>query len=404
MLVTAREAAGRLGVKPATLYAYVSRGLLRSAPLPGSRERRYHADDVERLRRLRRSGQPRAAPPKAFDPASPVLDSAICLVEDGRLYYRGIDAVRLAERASLEEVARLLWAAEADAAFAHAQLPRGFAKFLLRPLPPAAAPIERAHAVLVRLAAEDLSALDLAPASVVRTGGRLVRALASAVTGVAPENSPIHLQLATAWQLDGTGADLVRRCLVLVADHELNASTYVARCIASTKATPYAAATGALAALSGPRHGGATSRAEALVSELWQADDIAGALGERLRRGEALAAFGHPLYPDGDPRASAILSALDAAVAPPRAAVVARIAAEAERLMSRKPNVDFALGAASVALDLPRGAALGLFLVGRSVGWIAHALEQYAAGALIRPRARYVGALPGSSGPLGAEP
>jgi citrate synthase len=396
MLISAREASRRLGVKPATLYAYVSRGLLRSVPVRGSRERHYQADDVERLRRLHRSGQPRTAPPKAFDVHSPVLDSAICLVEDGRLYYRGVDAVDLAERASLEEVARLLWDVGDDALEAAGRVgPRGA---WLGALPAGASPIERAHAALARLAAEDVGAVDLSAGAVARTGARLVRTVAAAVTGRQADGSPVHRQLAAAWGLRRTGADLVRRCLVLAADHELNPSTYVARCIASTGATPYAAVIGALGALSGPRHGGETSRAEALFGELSRATDVAAELAEQLRRGERLPAFGHPLYPGGDPRAAAILDALQASAIPARAAFVAETAAAAERLLARKPNVDFALGAVSVTLQLPRGASLGMLLIGRTVGWIAHVMEQYAAGALIRPRARYVGVLPGSEG------
>lgn len=394
MLISALEASRRLGVKPATLYAYVSRGLLRSVPVSDSRERHYQADDVERLRRLHRSGQPRAAPPKAFDLHSPVLNSAICLVEDGRLYYRGVDAVDLAERASLEEVARLLWEVGDDALAPAGRVgPRG-ARF--GALPAGASPIERAHAALARLAAEDVGAVDLSAEAVARTGARLVRTVAAAVTGGQADGSPVHHQLATAWGLRRAGADLIRRCLVLAADHELNPSTYVARCIASTGATPYAAVIGALGALSGPRHGGETSRAEALLGELSRATDVASELAEQLRRGERLPAFGHPLYPDGDPRAAAILDALQASAISARAAFVAETTAAAERLLARKPNVDFALGAVSVTLQLPRGAALGMLLIGRTVGWIAHVMEQYAAGALIRPRARYVGVLPGS--------
>jgi citrate synthase len=393
MLINAREAARRLGVKPATLYAYVSRGLLRSAPMRGSRERRYHVEDIARLRELSRSGRPRAAPPKPFDAQVPLLDSAVCLVQDGRLYYRGVDAIALAGRASLEDVARLLWNVEDDALAPPARLrPPGA---WLRALPPGAAPIEKAHAVLARLAAEDVGAVDLSAGSVARTGARLVRALAAAVTGERPDRLPVHRQLAKAWRVNRAGADVIRRCLVLVADHELNPSTYVARCIASTQATPYAAVAGALGALSGPRHGGATSRAEALLGELAQARDVAAVLGERLRRGEQLPAFGHQLYPAGDPRAAAILSALAAAAAPRRTAFIAEVAAAAEALLARQPNVDFALGAVSVALQLPRGASLGMLLVGRAVGWIAHVMEQYAEGELIRPRARYVGVLPG---------
>ena len=102
MLISAAEAAGRLKVKPATLYAYVSRGLIRSAPQGDGRAHGYYAEDVERLRQGRRSGRRRATPLKPFDAVTPVLDSALCLIEGGRLYYRGQDAVRLASMCKLK--------------------------------------------------------------------------------------------------------------------------------------------------------------------------------------------------------------------------------------------------------------------------------------------------------------
>src|SRR3954465_2432723 len=104
-LVTAREAADRLGIKLDTLYAYVSRGLLQSVTVPGSRERRYRAEDVERFR----SSRGERGGPATAEALMPVIGSAICLIENGRLYYRGHDAVRLAETARLEEIADLLW-------------------------------------------------------------------------------------------------------------------------------------------------------------------------------------------------------------------------------------------------------------------------------------------------------
>src|SRR5947199_48526 len=102
--LTARETAERLGIKRLTLYAYVSRGLLRSQPIPGSRERGYRTEEVERLRAGR--GLSRAT---RSEPFVPVIDSAICLIEGGRLYYRGHDAIRLAETTTLEDIAGLLW-------------------------------------------------------------------------------------------------------------------------------------------------------------------------------------------------------------------------------------------------------------------------------------------------------
>jgi citrate synthase len=175
---------------------------------------------------------------------------------------------------------------------------------------------------------------------------------------------------------------LIRRCLVLLADHELNASTFVARCVASTAASPYAVVSAALGALSGHRHGGASARAEAAFQALKPSGDPIMAMAGRLFRGEAVPGIGHPLYPDGDPRAVAILYALSVTVP------------HARRLVGARPNVDLALAAATTALELPPGAALNLFIIGRTVGWIAHAIEQYQSGVPIRPRAQYIGPRP----------
>jgi len=232
---------------------------------------------------------------------------------------------------------------------------------------------------LAELAADDREALDLSRAGVARIGRRILAELVAAVTGTLSEDGPVHAQLASYWRLDPIGADLVRRCLVLLADHELNASTFVARCVASTGASPYAVVSAALGALSGHRHGGASSRVEAAFHELEAGGDPIMAMAGRLFRGEDVPSIGHPLYPDGDPRAVAILYALSVTVP------------HARRLVGRGPNVDFALGAATTALGLPRGAALSLFVIGRTVGWIAHAIEQYESGVLIRPRAHYTG-------------
>ena len=205
-------------------------------------------------------------------------------------------------------------------------------------------------------------------------------------------------QRAALWRLDQRGANLIRRCLVLLADHELNASTFVARCVASTGATPYAVVSGALAALSGRRHGGASASAEALLHEIVERDDPLAVMAARLARNEMLPGLGHPLYPDGDPRAATLLNAAMAAIPASRPLIEAAVAA-ARQLVPQPPNVDFALAAATTALGLPQGTALAIFILGRTVGWIAHAIEQYQSDVLIRPRARYTGPRPGEENP-----
>jgi citrate synthase len=383
MFLTAREAADKLGVKLDTLYAYVSRGRLHSVAVPGTRERRYRSEDVAALRD-NRSG---ARPAQSFDSEQlmPVIGSSICLIENGRFYYRGRDAVQLSRAAPLEDIARLLWLDEA--ADAPALTGRSASAATASGL------IERCQLQLTALGDDDLSSFDLSRAGAIRTGWRILRALAASIAPALPSSEPIHRRLAGAWRLRETGAELLRRCLVLIADHELNPSTFVARCVASTGATPYAVVTAALSALSGRLHGGETARAEGLLRELSEGGDPVAVMAGRLARGERLPGFGQPLYPEGDPRAIAILAAL--AQAAPEAHELSEKAAETGlRLIGRRPNVDFALAAAALGLGLPRDGALAIFVVGRTVGWIAHAIEQYESGLLIRPRARYLGPRP----------
>jgi len=386
MLLTARETADRLGVKLDTLYAYVSRGRLRSVMVPGTRERRYRSEDVEALL-VARFGTRSPSTSDTEGSMSPI-GSSICLIESGRFYYRGQDAVRLSDRATLEDIAKLLWLDEtvSEPTEAGRQGRTGDAASI-------SGLIERCQIRLATLADEDLAALDLTRSQVIRTGWRILRELTDCIAPAWPSPGPIHRRLARTWRLGEAGADLIRRCLVLLADHELNASTFVARCVASTGATPYLVATAALSALSGDRHGGETARAEGLLRELLEGDDLMGVMAGRLGRGERLPGFGQPLYPEGDPRATAILAAL-AQSAPDVHALAERAAEAGLRLSGRRRNVDFALAAVAIGLGLPRNAGLGLFVIGRTVGWIAHAIEQYESGILIRPRARYLGPRP----------
>ena len=382
MLLSAHDTADRLGVKIQTLYAYVSRGMLRSVEVEGSRERHYDADEVERFR-----GGKRAARLQA-EALVPVIGSAVCLIDDHRIYYRGQDTLRLAQTATLEEVAALLWE-DAAAQTEKASYPSSFPTH--REGQERLGFIERCQIRLAELSAADLAALDLTRSGIIRTGRKILVELTACLGAVEPSSAPVHERLATLWRLDAAGGDLVRRCLVLLADHELNASTFVARCIASTGATPYAVVAGALAALSGRRHGGASAQAEALFRELGDTRNPMAALASRLARGDSVPGLDQPLYPKGDPRALAIVEAITAA-RPEAGARIAAAAVAATRLTGLHPNVDFALGAAATMIDSPPGSALALFVVARAVGWIAHAIEQYESGVLIRPRARYIGA------------
>lgn len=385
--LTAREAAARLGVKPQTLYAYVSRGLVRSEAT-GGRARRYRAADIAALRGKR---DPGAAAEKALSFGAPVLDSAITLILDGKLYYRGRDATELARRAAVAEVAALLWQADPAVLFARDNLPPAEAALAEAGRTVAGVPpIARALALLPLAAAADPRSLDLAPASVALTGARILRLVTAIVAGTAPSPRPVDAVLAEAWRVGAAARPLLRAALVLCADHELNVSAFAARCVASAQASPYNAVIAGIAALQGARHGGASERADAFLGEALAAADPASLVAAYLRRGERLPGFGHHLYQGADPRARLLLDLLAEAGAP-LAAEARPVAAAALALTGRAPNVDFALALLRRALALPEGAALALFVIGRSMGWIAQAQEQYAADRLIRPRARYVG-------------
>jgi citrate synthase len=181
----------------------------------------------------------------------------------------------------------------------------------------------------------------------------------------------------------------------LCADHELNVSSFTARCVASAGSHPYAVVIAGLAALEGPKHGGASARIASMLESMRRARPPGAALEARVRRGEPIDGFGHPLYPNGDPRARLLLDLLRERYARSgEYRYIVEFARAASRITGEHPNVDFGLAAVGRVLNLPRAAPLMLFAIGRSVGWIGHAIEQYATGQLIRPRATYVGAPP----------
>ena len=392
--LTAAQAAAALGVTRATLYAYVSRGHVRSQAAPGrSRTRRYSRDDVKRLRRRTEERRdPDKATERALQWGLPVLESAITLVDGERLYYRGHDAVAMAETRPLTEVAALLWTGRFDAS-----RPNDVRTIRDRTANKVWPFVARAQCVLIEAASSDPTAFDTRPQTVCAVGWRILDLLLAIAAPGAPRTTTVDQALARSWRVTHD-ADLLRRALILCADHELNVSTFAVRAVASAGSTPYAAVTAGLAAIEGPRHGGATARVEAMLASMRRTRDVQGAVAARLRRGEPLEGFGHPLYPKGDPRAAALLRWLSESR--PRSTdvrFVQRVARTTASAIREEPNLDFALAALGQTLHLPAGAPLVLFAIGRTLGWIAHALEQYATNQLIRPRARYVGVVPGAN-------
>lgn len=371
--LTAHEALAVLGTQPQTLYANVSRGRIKAKRDPDdSRKSLYRGDDVRRLAQ-RAAGRRRqdAVAAQAMQWGDPVLRTSISTVVKGRLLYRGRDACELAETASLEDIAVLLWQAQA-------RLP---AVALLDGSPG----LPAAFVALARRAAGTIPAIR-PPAWLAREAGLVLATLVEALTGDAQAGDMLHLRLARLWGRPAA-ADVIRRALVLLADHELNASTFAARVAVSTGASLWAGALAGLATLNGPRHGLASRVVAALADDIGNAPGSAeAALRDWLGEGRHVPGMGHRLYPDGDVRAEALLAQVELL------AGFARLREAGERITGERPNVDFALAAMAAAYDLPADAPLTLFAMARCVGWLAHGLEQVQSGQEIRPRAQYVGA------------
>lgn len=370
--LTSGEALTLLGTQPQTLYANVSRGRIKARPDPDdSRRSLYRGDDVRRLaqRAVGRRKQ-EAVATAAMHWGEPVLRTSISTVTDGRLLYRGHDACALAETATLEEVAALLWQAPVDLPTQQPAKGQGMAAAF--------------QALAARAGQSSISGRH--PATLAREASQVLGTLALVLAGTGQPDEPVHWLLAQRWERP-EAADPIRRALALLADHELNASTFTARVTASTGASLWAGTLAGLAALSGPQHGQASRGIAAVVGDVSDAAESAeDALREWLGEGRHVPGMGHPLYPYGDPRCMALLESFDL---PPEYRTY-RLAAE--DITGDLPNIDFALAALTARFDLPEDAGFTLFALARSTGWLAHMMEQIASGEMIRPRARYVGA------------
>lgn len=396
--LSARQAAELLGVSLPTLYSYVSRGLLHSQSLAGQRTKTYAREDVLRLQ-VRNSDSRRAgaAAESAIAWGVPVLESRISLVADGQLYYRGKSIRELAKTLSLEETALTLWDRDSSNVFTSTSLPdTGKTWWQLLNGSTDLSPLARAMSilpVLENVVESDVKHDDYSKATI------WMRYLAAALLAIPPAHQSLHQQLAVCWQVDQHTAEIIRAALVVCADHELNVSTFTVRCVASTGAHLGMALCAGLGALSGPKHGGESLRVSRFIRHGLQEHSahLPQYLNQCLQTHQVrdnfspkLPGFGHPLYPGGDPRGEILMQLLDKE----KHAGLFRFASLAEEMTGEILNIDFGLVALEIAYGLPAGAAQILFALGRSAGWIAHALEQISDGELIRPRARYVGKFP----------
>jgi citrate synthase len=394
-MLTTADTARKLGVKPQTVYAYVSRGLLTRHPDADGRRSRFDPAEVERLAARARHGGRAGA-------LEVVVDSELTLIDvEGRLWFRGRDATELARFRSFEQVAALLW----DDADPHT--PWRAPGEMLRvcedaqaALPRAARPIERMRVIAAAAPATDPVRDDRRPAAVRAVGRTLIAVLVDALPErSAPRDASIAARL---WSRlsdappSPSALNALDAALVLLADHELAASTLAARVAASAWADPYLVVLTGLGALGGALHGASAGAAQAMLAAIETPEDAGAALGERLRADGRIPGFGLGVYRERDPRADALLALLPRAGAPEPLAVVDEVVRLAGREGGPAPNVDFALGALAVTSGLRPGAAEAIFALARVAGLIAHAIEEYPHRLRFRPRAAYAGPAPHS--------
>ncbi|MFJ5721414.1 citrate synthase [Streptomyces sp. NPDC093149] len=410
--LSTRETAERLGVKPETVYAYVSRGQLSSTRAPDGRGSTFDAAEVDAL--ARRTGRREPSPATG----DLVFRTGITLIEGDRYYFRGVDATELAGQYPYEEVAEWLWTgvlrpgirfmAPAEALSA--------AHRAVESLPAHSGSTDRLRVAAIAAATADPLRFDLSREAVLAGARSLIPTLVEALPLAAGGRSEGSEGVASQGAADGTGAQLARRlwpklttrpadepsiaaldtALTLLIDHDLAASTLAARVAASAHAHPYAVVSAGLGVLEGPLHGAASGLAHRMLTEVLERGSAVPVVADHLRSGRRVPGLGHRLYISEDPRAQALFALLADVPQAARALAAARdVVTTTARHAPLHANVDLALAVLSVSSGMAADAGETVFAVSRTAGWIAHALEEYGERPLrMRPSGQYTGPRP----------
>ncbi|MFJ6838031.1 citrate synthase [Streptomyces sp. NPDC091209] len=398
--LSTKETAELLGVKPETVYAYVSRGQLSSRREAGGRGSTFDTKEVEALaRRNRREGGGTSSGSGELS-----VRTRITLIDKDRYYFRGVDATELAARYSYEEIAEWLWTGELrpGVTFTAPEASVAVARRSVDALPEHSGPTDRLRVAAIAAAAADPLRFDLSESTVLGTGRTLIPTLVAALPPVRHDHHDEGPLAQRLWaRLSGRTPDdaslrVLDTALGLLVDHDLAASTLAVRVAASARAHAYAAVSAGLGVLEGPLHGAASGLAHRLLLDVLDQGTAAPVVADELRAGRRVPGLGHRLYPGEDPRARALFALLeDVPGAAPALEAARDVVTTTARHTPLHANVDLALAVLTVSSGMPASAGETVFAVARTAGWIAHTLEEYAERPLrMRPSGHYVGERP----------
>jgi citrate synthase len=410
-LMTREEVLARLNIKPATLYSYVSRGLIGTAPHDDGRRSLYVRADVERVGSRKRGRMPKAASAEStMRWGEPVLASAITHITPQGPLYRNRSAVEMAKAgSSFESVSQLLMTGVWQ---------DGVTAWGALDTPQAVLPLFDAYAgkldggdianllgmVPLALGMQGRGAAEISDGSAVQAARLIMQTMAGCLGFLSKERAFVMRERGeslAAYLLRAAGGTCtpdavfaVNGALTVLADNELAPATFAARVAASTNADLYNCVAAAIGSHVGFSTGTATEKVETLLLRDVANPDTAPRLQMVREVGASLFGFNHPLYPEGDVRANLILEQVRALqYATPETVPTLEFLALARDKLSMHPGVAIALVVLARALGLPDGTATALWIISRTAGWVAHVLEQRAQAFLLRPRAKYIAAL-----------
>ena len=414
--LTREEALKTLGVKTATLYSYVSRGLIRSVPAEGSNKHLYSREDVERFAARGRGRLPRSvAAGASMRWGEPVVNSSITYIDARGPVYRNRSAVDTAQAGySFEVLAHFLitgvWQ-DATVDWPVAEVPKDVLT-LLDAHAKAIAPGDIGNLmamVVLALGMRSRDQREMTDGSTVLTARLILQTFVGCLGFLAPAGRFVARkdgESLAGYALRASGVEAtpharqaIDAALIVLADHELAPATFAARVAASINAGLCNCIGAAISAHVGFSTGAVTDRVETQLFDVCTEAGLNAKLTTVRNYGANLFGFNHPLYPGGDPRAELILGY--ARGGSKLRAPVRQISAFLERVKSETgstPGVALALVVLTRALGMPRGSATALWIVGRTAGWVAHVVEQRTQAFMLRPRAKFIPQVKGGTG------